>query len=132
MKIFSKLMLGSKKKVVISSIGVLALIVFAGVVLLEATKAKVVFAEDGKEQTIRTHKDTVSELLQELDVEVSENDLLSHHEDEMIKNGMTINYEKAKEVKVTINGDEHTYSTTADTVDAFLEEQNLSLADHDE
>jgi len=132
MKNISKLMLGSKNKITISSIGVLALIVFAIVVLTEATKAEVVFAKDGNEQTVRTHTNTVGELLQEMDIEVGEHDVLSHHKNELLESGMKINYEPANQVTVTINGDEHTYYTTEDTVDSFLEEQEMSLTDHDE
>ncbi|WP_010648975.1 G5 and 3D domain-containing protein [Oceanobacillus massiliensis] len=131
MRIFSKLMPASKMKLVISGIGVMALLVFSGFVLFEATKAEVVFAKDGKEQTVNTHTNTVEGLLDELGITVGEHDVLSHDLEQLIENGMKINYDAAKEVVVSIDGKEETYYTTAETIEAFLAEENLSFTDHD-
>ncbi|WP_337017546.1 ubiquitin-like domain-containing protein [Oceanobacillus massiliensis] len=131
MRIFSKLMPASKMKLVISGIGVMALLVFSGFVLFEATKAEVVFAKDGKEQTVNTHTNTVEGLLDELGITVGEHDVLSHDLEQLIESGMKINYDAAKEVVVSIDGKEETYYTTAETIEAFLAEENLSFTDHD-
>lgn len=132
MRMFSKLMPASTIKLVISCVGVLALVLLSGFTLFEATKAEVVFIEDGKEKPVKTHKNTVGELLADLDINVGEHDHLSHNIDDSIKNGMEINYIKAKQVFVTIDGEQKEYYTTAATIDEFLKENNLSFQEQDD
>ncbi|MFB4168707.1 ubiquitin-like domain-containing protein [Virgibacillus sp. JSM 102003] len=132
MKIFSKLLPASKMKLVISVIGVLALVVFSGVTLFEATKAEVVVTENGKEQTVKTHANTVEELLAELGINFSKHDKLSHDMDAQIDDEMNITYKEANKITVTIDGKEQTYHTTMDTVGEFLKENNMTLSKHDE
>lgn len=132
MRIISKLMPASKMKLVISSIGVLALVVFSGLVLFDATKAEVVLNDNGEKQKVRTHATTIDQLLEEAGITVGEHDLLSHKTDTAIENGMEINYKTAKQIIVTIDGAEQEYYTTADTIDEFLEENDLSFADRDD
>ncbi len=132
MRIISKLMPASKMKLVISSIGVLALVVFSGLVLFDATKAEVVLNDNGEKQKVRTHAKTIDQLLEEAGITVGGHDLLSHKADASIENGMEINYKTAKQIIVTIDGEEKEYYTTVDTIEAFLEENNLSFAERDE
>jgi resuscitation-promoting factor RpfB len=132
MRMFSKLMPASTLKLVISCVGVLALVLLSGFTLFEATKAEVVFIEDGKEKTVKTHKNTIGELLADLDINVGEHDHLSHNIDDPIKNGMEINYIKAKQVFVTIDGEQKEYYTTAATIDEFLKENKLSFQEQDD
>ncbi|PAV28552.1 hypothetical protein CIL05_16595 [Virgibacillus profundi] len=132
MRIISKLLPASKMKLVISSIGVLALVLFSGLVLFEATKAEVVVTDNDEKQTVNTHTNTVGELLAEVGINVGEHDELSHSLDTQIESGMEIKYDTAKEVVVTIDGDEQVFYTTTDTIDEFLSEENLSFADRDD
>ncbi|MFD1849272.1 G5 and 3D domain-containing protein [Oceanobacillus bengalensis] len=132
MRIISKLLPASKLKLVISSIGILALVLFSSMVIFEATKVNVVVTDNGMEETVKTHQNTVGELLTELDIVVGEHDALSHGLDEEIQNGMAIDYKTAKEITVTIDNTSRTYFTTKDTVEEFLEEQNFSLTDNDD
>ncbi|WP_164670611.1 G5 and 3D domain-containing protein [Virgibacillus doumboii] len=132
MKLLSKLLSASKWKLVISSIGVLALVVFSGFVLFEATKAEVVVSDNGEEQTVKTHADTVSELLAEVGIKISKHDELSHKKDEAVKDGMNITYKQAHEVKVTIDGNKRVFFTTLDKVGEFLKEEGIDVAKHDE
>ncbi|RDW15294.1 hypothetical protein CWR48_19930 [Oceanobacillus arenosus] len=131
MRIISKLLPASKLKLVISVIGILALVLFSWFILFEATKAEVVISDNGEKQTIDTHINTVGELLNEVGIVVSDHDVLSHDKNAAIENGMTINYESAKQITVTIDGNNLTYYTTADTVGDFLTEQDLSFTAHD-
>ncbi|GAB3054452.1 ubiquitin-like domain-containing protein [Virgibacillus ainsalahensis] len=133
MKLIHKLMPASKMKLVISSsIGVLALVLFAGFVLFEATKAEVVISDNGEKQTVDTHTNTVEELLTEVGIAVGEHDTLSHDLDAMVEGGMEIDYKTAKNISVTIDGQEQEYYTTADTIEEFLAENSLSFAAHDD
>lgn len=132
MRIFQKLMPASKMKLVVSSIGVLALIVFSGYLLFEGTKAEVVIVDNDEKQTVKTHSNTVEELLQEVGITVGEHDTLSHDGNATVENGMEIKYVTAKQIFVTIDGQEQEYYTTAGTIEEFLAEHNLSFASRDD
>ncbi|WP_338121049.1 ubiquitin-like domain-containing protein [Virgibacillus halodenitrificans] len=131
MRIFSKLMPASKMKLVISSIGVLALVVFSGFVLFEASKAEVIVIDNGEKQTVKTHADTVKGLLAEAGISVGEHDELSHEQDTPIEAGMEIDYKTANKVIISIDGEEKEYYTTKSTIKEFLAENNLEFTDHD-
>lgn len=131
MKFIHKLMLGSKGKIVLSSIGVLALVLFTGVLVVEATKSEVVIVANGEEQVVDTHKNTVAELFSEEGIEIGAHDELSHEEDAPIENGMTIDYQTAKQITVTIDGTAENYYTTEDTILGFFKEEDLSFSEHD-
>lgn len=132
MKIFSKLLPASKKKLVIYGIGAMALVAFSVIVLYEATKKEVVLAANGEKQTIQTHADTVKELLDETGIEAEKYDKLSHDLDASIKNGMKIEYDAAKSIFVTVDGEKETYYTTVDTIGEFLDEKDLEVSRQDD
>src|SRR5699024_3669611 len=102
MRTISKLLPASKLKLVMSSIGVIALAVFSIFVIYETTKVEVVFADNGEDQHVKTHADTVKDFLQEIGITVGKHDFLSHEMDAEIKAGMKINYDTAKKVVVII------------------------------
>ncbi|AIF41980.1 G5 and 3D domain-containing protein [Virgibacillus sp. SK37] len=131
MRIFSKLMPASKMKLVISSIGVLALVVFSGFVLFEASKAEVIVIDNGEKQTVKTHADTVKGLLAEAGISVGKHDELSHEQDTPIEAGMEIDYKTANKVIISIDGEEKEYYTTRSTIEEFLAENNLEFTNHD-
>lgn len=132
MKIFSKLLPASKMKLVISSIGVLALVIFSGLVVMESTKSEVVVMNDGEKETVRTHANTVDELLKEVGIVVGQHDAISHTGDTKIKDDMKITYKDSIKVIVAIDGQETDYFTTEDTIGEFLDENNLALTKHDD
>ncbi|WP_404450793.1 ubiquitin-like domain-containing protein [Virgibacillus necropolis] len=132
MKVISKLLPASKMKLVISSIGILALVIFSTLVVMEATKAEVVVMNDGEKETVTTHANTVDELLNEVGIIVDQHDAISHTGDTEIKDGMKITYKQSTQVTVTIDGHKKEYYTFAETIGAFLNENNLTLSNHDE
>ncbi|MFA1822361.1 ubiquitin-like domain-containing protein [Virgibacillus oceani] len=132
MRVFSKLMPASTMKLVMSGVGILALVVFSGFILFEATKAEVVIIDNNKEQTIQTHQSTVEEVLDEVGITVGQYDGLSHELDDNIENNMEIDYQTAKEIIVTLNGDENEYYTTTATIGEFFNENNFNFAERDE
>lgn len=132
MKFISKRLPALRMKLVLPSFGVLALVIFSSIILFEATKATVVFAENGEEQTVKTHAKTVEELLDELGIEVGEHDSISVHLDENLKNGLIIEYNEAKRVYVTIDDVTYKYYTTKETVEDLFEEKSLQVTDRDD
>lgn len=132
MNIISKLLSASNWKLVVSSIGVLALVAFSSFVLADATKAEVVITANGEKQTVHTHANTVNELLSEEGITPKKHDELSHSLDTQIKDGMAITYNKANKVIVSIDEKEQVYFTTVDTVGEFLKDNNMTLSKRDE
>jgi len=132
MKIIHKLMLASKTKMIISTIGVLALVLFSGYVIFEATKAEVVIVDNGEEQVVHTHKNTVEEVFAEAGITIGAHDAISHQLDAPIENGMNIDYQTAVEVTITIDGNPKSFYTTADTIQELYNEQDLSFSEHDD
>lgn len=104
---------------------------FSTWVIFDATKAEVVIAADGEVQVVKTHMTTVGELLEEVGIQVGEYDELSHAENAEVFDGMKINFDTAKEVLLTVDGETDVHNTTAETVDEFLQEVDLDISDHD-
>ncbi|QKY70883.1 G5 and 3D domain-containing protein [Lentibacillus sp. CBA3610] len=132
MNFISKLLPNSARKWVLSGVGLLALIAFSGFIFAEATKAEVIITDNGEKQTITTNADTVEELLAEAGITYSKHDELSQDIDAAIEDGMTITYETAHKVTVLIDGNEKDYYTTADNIGEFLNENSISVSDHDD
>ncbi|MRH45003.1 DUF348 domain-containing protein [Aquibacillus halophilus] len=132
MKIISKLLPAFKTKLVIPILSIIALVAFVSFTTYQVTKAQITVTEDGEVSAIRTHADTVEDVLNELDIEVEDHDKLSHPKDELITSGMKIDLIKANEIIVSINDEDKTYFTTTETVGAFLDEQKIEVSDHDE
>lgn len=132
MKFIHKLMLASKTKMILSTIGVLALVLFSGYVVYETAKAEVVIVNNGEEQVVHTHKNTVEELFAEAGITVGAHDAISHEIDAPVENGMKIDYKTAMQVTVVIDGTAESFYTTEDTIQGFYKEQNLSFSEHDD
>ncbi|MEN1966472.1 ubiquitin-like domain-containing protein [Lentibacillus sp. N15] len=134
MEIISKLMPASKWKLVISSIGVVALAVFSSLLLIEAQKSEVDITEDGEQRTVSTHANTVEELLNEEGITVSAHDELSADPNTELKDGMEITLNHAKRITVLMDGEEQEFYTMMQTVGAFLDKpkNGLSVSKHDE
>ncbi|HEY4599879.1 MAG TPA: ubiquitin-like domain-containing protein [Cerasibacillus sp.] len=132
MRNFSKLFPSAKLRPLVSTIGVIALTLFSVVVLYETSKVEVVFADNGKNQTIKTHANTIQDLLEEIGIIVGEHDELSHDINATVENGMEIAYTRAKVVKVTVDDVEKQYYTVHETVGDFLEAEGLEVSEHDD
>lgn len=105
---------------------------FSTWVIFDATKAEVVIAADGDVQVVKTHTTTVGELLEEVGIQVGEYDELSHAENAEVFDGMKIDFDTAKEVQLTVDGETDVHNTTAETVGEFLQDTDLNISEHDE
>ncbi|MBP1916867.1 G5 and 3D domain-containing protein [Lederbergia galactosidilytica] len=131
-----------KKRFIFSSmtrkkLGILiaSFIVFSAtlsVLTYEGTKKTVALTIDGQEMTVKTHANTVGDILEELEVPIKDTDYLSHSTDTAVKNDLNVVWEKAKRVAVKIDDEETVYWTTAKTVDDFLDEEKIEINEHDE
>lgn len=132
MQKISKLISKPKLQLFISTLGVLALIAFSSLIVFEAMKKTVVINNNGEAENVQTHAETVAEVLDETGITVSEHDELSHDLNDEIENGMTIDYDTAKQVVVNIDGEEQIYYTTLDKIEDFILHHNLTSTHHDE
>ncbi|HHW36376.1 MAG TPA: DUF348 domain-containing protein [Bacillales bacterium] len=122
-------MLKSKKMIVALS-STLAIILIA-VLSYEGTKQPVTVVLDGKEETVRTHAGTVKELLAELDLEVLEQDRITPSLDSPITKNGRVSWDPAKPIRLIAWGKEETVWSAAKTVGEFINEQNITLSEHD-
>lgn len=132
MKSIERLLSALKPKLVFPSVAIIAIIVLASFGIYKATQATVVVAEDGKSETIKTHAKTVEDLFNTLDINVNEHDDLSEDLTAAVEDGMEIEFKKAKHIMLTIDDEFASYYTTAETVEQFLEDEDVEITEHDE
>ncbi|KGX83842.1 G5 and 3D domain-containing protein [Pontibacillus marinus] len=110
-----------------------AIVFFAllGSLTYEATKAEVKVQTEKETKSVRTHADTVGELLESLKINVQTHDKLSHQLEDPITTGMKIDYQSAKPVTVTIDDQEKQYYTTAKTVKQFIDDKEIKISERD-
>jgi resuscitation-promoting factor RpfB len=121
----------TRKKIYLSIAALLVLAVTTGFVGYETTKAKVTLMLDGKKTEVKTHANTVGELLGDQNIDPNQHDLVKPGLDAKVTDNMKVDYVKAKQVKLTVNGKDKTIWTTAKTVEQFVKEHRLTLNEHD-
>ena len=116
-------------------VGVITLVLFVSVisfVVFQATKSSVVVKADGETiLEVSTHSKTIKELFEKENLVVSEYDNLSPSLDTEIVDGMTIEWEQAKEVTISVDGNQSSLWTTEKLVKNILEEANIEVTEHD-
>ncbi|WP_181351131.1 G5 and 3D domain-containing protein [Thalassobacillus sp. CUG 92003] len=132
MQLFSVLKSVFKSKLTMIVLSTVAFIAFLGVLTFEVTKTSVQVSHDGETSLIRTHSNTVGDLLDEMNMNVKAQDRLSHELDTPITYGMKVDYLASQPVNVAIDGEKTEYYTTASTVGELLEEKEIKLKEHDE
>lgn len=120
-----------KNKLVLSAVGICLLGTGVAYGTYEGTKETVTVSIDGKKESIRTHADTIQDLLIDLDIDVQDKDYISPSLDAKIQDHMKIIYKSAKPVQLTINGERRTILTTAQTVEELLEKEGITIREHD-
>lgn len=129
MKFLSRL--GSVQKLIVPVVGIGALVIFATLFMYDVTQATVDISHDGETQTVKTHSNTVAELLEEVGIDVGEHDNLSNRMNETIENGMEIDIQTANYVIILIDHIEHEFYTTAGTLEELFQEQDISFSERD-
>ncbi|MDQ0300946.1 uncharacterized protein YabE (DUF348 family) [Salibacterium salarium] len=98
----------------------------------ETTKATVTIEIDEEEKvTVATHAKTVDELLKEQNFNVAEEDELSSSLQEPIVGNMKLEWNKAKQITVSEDGEEQDIWTTAATVEEVMDNQDIKVSNHD-
>lgn len=117
-----------------TGIAILAVILFVSVlsaVLFIGTKHTIALTLNGKQQEIQTHADTVGELLEEQNIQVSSADLVSPSVNTLIEEGLSVKWEQANEITITVDGQVKTHTTVANQVSEILEEAGIEVSEND-
>ncbi|MEJ8553577.1 ubiquitin-like domain-containing protein [Tepidibacter sp. Z1-5] len=86
---------------------------------------------NNKNQEIHTFSNTVQELLEEQNIELSKNDKVLPDLNSKLKDNMNITIKRAFEVNLVLNGEAQTIITTEDTVDGILKENKIPVSELD-
>jgi len=86
---------------------------------------------DGLSETVRTHRLTVGDLLEELDLSLLPADTLSPDSDTVLTNDLRVDIRRARRVDIETSGRFWTHLTQAKTVGEVLEENLLELDSRD-
>ncbi len=121
-----------KRNIAIWLTGSIVFLCALGLFMYHGTKKTVALTLDGDETIVKTHASTIDDLLEDLEITVSDKDYLHPKRTTEVSDELKITWEPAKEVAVTVDGTETMFHTTADTVGELLEEQDIELRQEDE
>ncbi|MGG0187780.1 ubiquitin-like domain-containing protein [Bacillus rhizoplanae] len=123
--------LEASKKLAVKFTSALIISGSVGTVAYAGTTDKIVIEVDGKKQEIYTHANTVSELLQDEGIQVTEKDHIYPALSTKIKGEMKVNVEKARPFMIMVDGKEKQVQSTAKTVKDLLAEEHIEINEHD-
>ncbi|MGM0855391.1 MAG: ubiquitin-like domain-containing protein [Bacillota bacterium] len=127
--LFSK-SLSRRKWIVTIGILVTSAAVF-GILFYEGSKNTVALTLDGEQKEIRTHANTIQDILKELEISTRSQDYLYPSGNTKVSNNMNIVWEPAKQVEVVVGDQTKKVWTTADTVKELLSENEIKVGEHD-
>ena len=107
------------------------LITIISLALYEGNKKSVTLAVNGEMQEVKTYAPTVSKLLSEQEIEVSEHDIVMPSMNTPVEDGLSIQWEQAKQVAIEIDQKDISIWTTKKTVGDMLDEAGIELSEHD-
>ncbi len=127
------LFLGSlrSKQTVIRIISLVLFVSVISFVLFQGTKKSVTLDANGEKIEVATHAKTVEQLLQDQNIDVAEHDKISPSLNTTIVNGLAITWEQAKEVTISVDGNQSKVWTTETQVKDILKEANIEVSEHD-
>ncbi|MBD3108957.1 DUF348 domain-containing protein [Bacillus sp. AGMB 02131] len=102
-----------------------------GLTFYQGTKKTVALTIDGEEKVVSTHAKTVKDLLDDLNISLTEHDYLHPEANTELSEELEITWVPASQVTVIIDGEPQEIWTTKKTVGEFLEEQNIGLSETD-
>lgn len=100
-------------------------------VLYQGTKKTVTLDANGEAIEVATHAKTVEEFLQNQNIDVAAHDKISPSLNTKIVNGIAITWEQAKEVTISVDGNQSKVWTTEKLVKNILKDANIEVSEHD-
>lgn len=121
-----------KKRLIVSISSFIVLVgAGSGYAAYETTKDTVTLSLNGKEQVIRTHANTVAEVLQDLEIDVSKHDELSPSMDTAIKDNLKVTWQEAIPVEIVVDNQPQKVWTTVKTVEDLFKDAKVEITEHD-
>lgn len=120
----------NKALILIASFLVIASL--TGLFIYQGTKKNVSLTLNGNKKEIKTHAETVHELLGELKINYKKQDYLSPSVNAKVKDNMQIVWKPAYMVILKLNGEEKKVWTTTKTVKEFLAESEIAIKEQDQ
>lgn len=99
-----------------------------GLVAFVGNNKTITLNVDGKVSSVQTFGGTVGQVVKSANLELNPADRVSPSIDASVQNGTVINVNKAKEVKVSLDGAEKTVNTTAQDVAGLVTELGVASA----
>lgn len=122
----------SKNKALILIASFLVIASLTGLFIYQGTKKSVSLTLNDNKKEIKTHAETVHELLGELKINYKKQDYLSPSVNAKVKDNMQIVWKPAYMVILTLNGEEKKVWTTRKTVKEFLAESEIAIKEQDQ
>ncbi|WP_277586844.1 G5 and 3D domain-containing protein [Psychrobacillus antarcticus] len=119
------------KQTLVNVVSLLLFLAVVSFVLFEGTKKTVALTVDGEQQEILTHANTVGELLKDHQIVVANQDFLNPSVNTSIENNLSIEWEQARQIKISVDGEIQTLTTTDDLVSEVLAKANVAVTEHD-
>ena len=109
----------------------IVLLTIFGILFSEGSKKIVTLTLNGQQKVVKTHADSIQELLDELYVSNHPKDYLYPKGNTKVKDHLKIIWRQANLVYIVKDNEKKTIWTTAGTVAEFLKEQKIILNEHD-
>jgi uncharacterized protein YabE (DUF348 family) len=128
--LFSKSL--SRKTLTIAFASFVVLLTTLGILYYEGSKKTVAITLNDQQRVVKTHADTIKELLDEIDVSTRSHDYLQPIANTKVKDHLKVVWKQASQVHIVKDNEKKTIWTTAGTVAELLKEQNIVLSKHDQ
>ncbi|MFF2459974.1 ubiquitin-like domain-containing protein [Peribacillus simplex] len=102
-----------------------------GILIYQGTKDTVTIMLDGKKEVVRTHAATVNDMLEDLEITVKAADYVHPSRTTKVDDDLEVVWKPAQKIVMVQDGKTKDVWSTADTVDEFLKDQNLSVKEQD-
>ncbi|SES43594.1 G5 and 3D domain-containing protein [Psychrobacillus sp. OK032] len=119
------------KQTLVTIASLLLFLAVVSFVLFEGTKKTVALTVNGEQQEILTHANTVGELLKQRNIVVANEDFLQPSVNTSIKNNLEIEWEQARQIEITVDGEIQTINTTEHLVSEILAKAKVQINEHD-
>jgi uncharacterized protein YabE (DUF348 family) len=128
--LFSKSL--SRKTLTIAFASFVVLLTTLGILFYEGSKKTVAITLNNEQKVVKTHADTIKELMDELKVSHRSQDYLQPNANTKVKDHLKVVWKQANQVHIVKDNEKKTIWTTADTVAELLKEQKIVLSKHDQ
>jgi resuscitation-promoting factor RpfB len=124
--------LGKRNNLTIKLASALVLTSSIGTGTYQGLKDTVQVDIEGQQEIVRTHAETVGDLLKEKKIELRVEDKISPSIDTTLTDDMDVKIDLAHPIELVIDGQKQSLWTTANTVNDLLNEQQVVIGEHDE